>query len=500
MSIVGALLLLVAPLAHGGAAAPATLGWHGCGQGFECASLAVPVDYSAPDAEQVDLAVSRRPADDPAHRIGVLFVNYGGPGDPGSETLRQAASSLPDIVRQRFDVVSFDPRGTGSSRPIDCVDDATFDRLWDDDITPNSPTDLPRFYDGSAASGDFIAGCIARQGEWLAQVGSRNVARDLDRLRAALGESKLNYLGYSYGTVIGAVYAQEFPKRIRTMVLDSVVDLSSTPQQQQDGNTRGFEHALNGFLYDCAARTDCPFHSGGDPRTALFELRDRFENGLTLPSADGRRVGVSEFYVGVVAALYSEETWPILADALNRAVRDGDGTELRLFNDIYTGRRDNGTYNNFQEALAIIGCADRPQPRVSFDEYRRTFERLSARYPFFGRAFAGSPLGCDPRLPKPAAGEDVGDVRTTKAPPILIVGVTHDPATPYAGSIDLRRRIAGSRVLTVESTRHGGFAQGLACVDGAVDRYLASRTLPPRSTRCKGAAPPDFNRAGAGTP
>lgn len=492
MSIVGALLLLVAPVAHGGAATPAALRWRGCGQGFECASLSVPVDYSAPDAAQVDLAVSRRRAGDPAHRIGVLFVNYGGPGDPGSETLRQAASSLPDVVRQRFDVVSFDPRGTGSSRPIDCVDDKTFDRLWDDDITPNSPADLPRFYDGSASSSDLIAGCIARQGRWLAQVGSRNVARDLDRLRAALGESKLNFLGYSYGTVIGALYAQEFPGRIRTMVLDSVVDLSSTPQQQQDGNVRGFEHALNGFLDDCAARTDCPFHSGGDPRTALFELRDRFENGLIVSSADGRGVGVSAFYFGLVAALYSEETWPFLANALSRAARDGDGTDLRRIDDLYTGRRDDGTYNNFQEALGIISCADRPDPRASFEEYRQTFERLSARYPFLGRVFAGGPLGCDPRLPKPARGEDVGDVRTTKAPPILIVGVTHDPATPYAGAVDLRRRLGGSRLLTVESTQHGGFALGLPCVDDAVDRYLLSRTLPPRSMRCKGAAPPAF--------
>ena len=149
------------------------------------------------------------------------------------------------------------------------MDDATFDRLWEDDITPNSPADLARFYNGSASSGDLIAGCIAQQGRWLAQVGSRNVARDLDRLRAALGESKLNFLGYSYGTVIGAVYAQEFPRRIRAMVLDSVVDLSSTPEQQQDGNTRGFEHALNSFLADCAARTDCAFHSGDRKSTRL---------------------------------------------------------------------------------------------------------------------------------------------------------------------------------------------------------------------------------------
>jgi pimeloyl-ACP methyl ester carboxylesterase len=487
-ALVATLVAVPAPLAHGAILrftmrAASRLTWRDCHHGFECATLTVPVDYSAPRGEQVGIAVTREPAADRRHRIGALVINWGGPGDPGTETLQRTAGTLPALVRQRFDVVSFDPRGTGSSRPIDCVDDATFDKLWSSDLTPDRPEDLPSFYDGTAAKVDLVAACVARQGPWLAQVGTRNVARDLDRLRTALGEQKLNFLGYSYGTVLGAVYAQEFPSHLRTLVLDSVVDLSATLQQQQEGNAQGFEHALNAFLAKCTADSSCAFHSGGDPRGALNRLRDQFEAGLTIQTADGRRVGQSEFYVAIIAALYSENLWPLLADALRSAV-DGDGTELRLINDAYTGRRPDGTYNNFQEALGVISCDDRPVPRVSFDEFRATFERYRAQFPFLGPVFGGGPIGCDPRLPKPPPGVDLGDVRATGAPPTLIIGVTHDPATPYSGAIDMRSRIEGSRVLTVESTRHGGYAQGLSCVDDVVNRYLVRRKLPAKQARC----------------
>ena len=485
---------LVTALIGGGAivgsaragATPASglLTWTKCHSGFECATLDVPVDYRHPDGEQVGIAVIRKRATDLAHRIGSLVINFGGPGDPGTETLRLAIKTLPAEVRRRFDIVSFDPRGTGSSRPVDCIDDKTFDRLSSIDSTPDSPAELQKYYDGSVSDVDVIAACIARQGAWLADVGTRNVARDLDRLRIALGERRLTYLGYSYGTVLGAVYAQEFPDNIRALVLDGAVNLSSSAQDQLVRNTAGFEHALGAFLANCAADRSCSYHSGGRPRAALLRLRDRFEGGLTLPAADGRRVGVSEFYVTLLAALYSEQSWPILADALHGASANGDGTLIRLVNDAFSGRRANGTYNNLQEAIGIINCDDRPAPRVSFDSFRSTFDQLSSKYPFFGRVLAAGPTGCDPRLPKPAAGETIGDLHAADAPPILIVGTTHDPATPYAGALDLQRRIASSRLLTVEATQHGGYAQGSVCVDTAVDHYLLQLVLPPRGSRC----------------
>jgi pimeloyl-ACP methyl ester carboxylesterase len=478
-----------------GAAAPASetarvprsaspLEWERCGGGFQCATLTVPVDDADPGAGDVPIAVTRRPADDPDSRVGSLVVNYGGPGDAGTETIRFAADSMPPEIRRRFDIVSFDPRGTGRSRPVDCVDDETFERAWSEDPTPNGLDELPDFYDGTSSGVDLVAECISNHGDWLARVGTRNVARDLDRLREALGDPKLNFLGYSYGTVIGAVYAQEFPQRIRSMVLDSAVDLSASMARQQLDNAAGFEAALDEFLADCAPRKSCAFRSDGDPMQALEELRGRFESGSKIAGNDDREVGVSEFYTALLTALYSPSDWSFLADALHRAAVDDDGSGLQILSDIYAGRRDDGTYTNLQEVIGVVVCDDQPEPVPSFDEFRASYAELTRDYPFFGAVLGGSPLGCDPRLPAPHADEVLGDVQAPGAPPVLVIGTTKDPATPYAGAQDLQDRIAGSRLVTVDGTRHGSYATGNTCVDGIVDRYLIALRVPKTDPRC----------------
>jgi pimeloyl-ACP methyl ester carboxylesterase len=465
------------------AAASDSLHWTPCRGGFECARLVVPVDYSTPNGATVGIAVTRRPAGDSSRRIGALFVNFGGPGVPSGDTLRQAAPGLPKFLRDRFDLVSFDPRGTGDSRVIDCVSDSTFRRYLADDPTPSGVADLPPFYDGSASSVDLVGGCIQRQGSWLAHVGTRDVARDVDRFRAALGERTIGYLGFSYGTVLGAVYAQEFPHHIRTMVLDSAVNLSDNPVSELEQNTEGFEHALDSFLDDCTINPDCALTAGANPRSELLHLRDEFERGETVATTDGRSIGVSEFYVSLIAAMYTPQLWPVLARALQGAAQ-GNGTRLEQLTDSYVGIRPDGKYNNQLEAIGIILCDDRPDSKVSFAEFRSTFEALRLNYPFFGPLFAGAPLGCDPRLPAPSPSEILGDVRAEDAPPILVVGVTNDPATPYTGAEDLVTRLRGSRLLSLEGTRHGGFAQGSACVDAAVERYLVTKKLPTPDTLC----------------
>jgi pimeloyl-ACP methyl ester carboxylesterase len=472
-----------APSVH--AATSASLRWHQCAKSFECASLPVPVDYSAPTGETVDVALIRAPARVPNARVGTLVVNFGGPGDAGTETLPLAISTFPAEIRDRFDVVSFDPRGTGLTRPIDCIDDRTSDQLEAEDPTPDDVADLERFYAGTNTDVDVNAACIAKYGSWLAAVGTRNVARDLDRIRAALGERTLNYLGYSYGTVLGAVYAQEFPTRVRTMVLDGAVDLSSSAEAEQRGNAAGFEHALDAFLDWCAARESCPYHSDGDPRGALEALRNRFETGITMPAGEGRRAGADTFYLALVVALYDKANgWPALAAGLARATR-GDGTVLQILADTFLGRDGNGHYNSLQESIGMIRCADVRTPMPSFPEYRATFDELTRDYPFLGALVASGPAGCDPRLPQPAADAVLGDVRAADVKPVLIVGTTNDPATPYDGALDLQRRIARSRVLTFDSTEHGAYGRGVPCIDDAVDRYLLTTRLPRAGTRCE---------------
>lgn len=468
----------------GPAAARGTIRWQSCGDRFECARLDVPVDDAAPDGPPVSVALIRAPARDPRHRVGTLVVNFGGPGDAGTETLPRAIDRFPAVIRDRFDIVSFDPRGTGGSRAIDCIDDSTTDVLAAEDPTPDDLGELERFYTGAHTAVDVEKACIDRYGEWLAAVGTRNVARDLDRIRAALGVRRLDYLGFSYGTVLGALYAQEFPRRIRTMVLDGAVNLSATPSEEQTANASGFEGALDRFLRWCAGDDGCRF-GDGEPRAALTRLRDRFEAGLVVPGGDGRGVGIATFYLALVAALYDRhDGWPALALALERASR-GDGAVLQYLADTYLGRDEDGHYNVLQEAIVPIRCADQRRPVVDFPEYRTAFERLRDAYPFFGALVGSTQTGCDPRLPVPEPGAEVGDVQAAPDAAVLIIGTTGDPATPYTGALDLASRIQGSRVLTFVSAEHAAYGRGVACIDDAVDRYLLTRRLPRAGTRCR---------------
>jgi pimeloyl-ACP methyl ester carboxylesterase len=495
VALVALVLFTLAPLldfvdASGAAVSDTTIHWRGCGHAFQCGSISVPVDYASPDGRQTRIAVTRQRALDPEHRIGSLVINFGGPGDPGTDTLRRFVAEVPKQIRERYDLVSFDPRGTGKSHPIDCIDDATTDKLLAVDPTPATNAALRAFYDGTEGGIDVVQACVDRYGSWLARLGSRNVARDLDLLRTALGERTLTYLGFSYGTVIGSVYAQQFPERVGRFVLDGPVDLSATSATDLDDSTAAFEHALDAFIAHCAHDHTCAFRSGGRPRAAVSKLHDRFERGLTLPAyrdngrRSRRRAGIAAFDTAIVSALYDQDFgWPNLADALELATR-GDGTLLQLLADSYNGRSSDGTYDSIGESSGLIVCADQPDPMESFESYVAEYDRAAHDYPFLGAFLTDVPLGCDARLPKPADNELLGDVRVSGVAPILVVGTTDDPATPYSGAQDLVGRIEGSRLLTFVSTEHTAYTKN-TCINGAVDRYLLSGRLPREGTRCR---------------
>ena len=342
--------------------------------------------------------------------------------------------------------MSFDPRGTGGSHAIDCVSDKVADRLYAADPTPTTDAELRAFYEGTEGDVDFIAGCIAKNGSWLARVGSRNVARDLDRLRAALGSDRLNYLGYSYGTVIGSVYAQEFPERVGRMVLDGPVDFSADQEGDLDDATASFERALDA---SCASARppSCSFQSGGHPRAALRALRDRFENGLTLPTygRDGRRArepGSPRSTPACSPGSTTRSSAGRISPTRCSSARRGDGTFLQVLADSYNGRNRDGTYDSLGESSGIILCADQPDPLETFDQFVDEYHQAQKDYPFLGGFMTDVPIGCDPRLPQPSETEVLGDVRVSGVEPVLVVGTTGDPATPYHGAKELVGRIA----------------------------------------------------------
>ena len=467
-----------APPSSSPVAAPAApLSWSPCEEGFSCATLQVPLDEDDPSAGEVDLALTRLPASDPASRIGSLVVNPGGPGASAVDYLQAAWPALPEQVRARFDLVAFDPRGVGRSAPVRCATTAELDRWFALDPSPDDRAELAELERGSES---LTAGCERESGDLLPHVSTAEAAADLDRVRAAVGDERLTYLGYSYGTSLGAAYLDRFPDRVRAMVLDGALDPTLTWDRLLEGQARGFDAALAAFLDDCE-RSRCAFRQevDGDVGRAFDRLVARVERA-PLPGDAARTLGPGELTLAVGAGLYSREHgWPALAEALAAAQR-GDGSALLALNDSYLDRRPEG-YSNLSESNLAVNCLDRPWPRDTA-AYTALAERVARDAPRFGPAIALSGLPCSDwpvppvAQPQPVTGEG--------APPVVVIGTTGDPATPYAWSVALADQLESGVLLTVRGDGHTAYREGApACLLAPVDAYLLTAT-PPEPTTC----------------
>jgi pimeloyl-ACP methyl ester carboxylesterase len=467
----------------GATAAPAGLqryygqkvSWSDCGQGFQCARVAVPLDYDDPDGEQIKISVVRLPAT--GDRIGSLLVNPGGPGGSGIEYARSAEYIVSKEIRARFDIVGFDPRGVGESSPVRCLSGSELDRHVGLDATPDEESEVSALERSARA---FAEGCQAKSGKLLPHVGTVNAARDMDVLRAVLGDEGLTYLGKSYGTLLGAVYAHLFPDKVRALVLDGAVNPSLDPLESSEAQARGFEVALEAFLKDCFEDASCPFDSR-ELDGALEEfsaLMRRIDARPLRNRTDARPVTEAWAMLGVATPLYDRGSWPVLRQAIAQALA-GDGTTLISTADLLIGRRPDGTYSNQTEANTAINCVDRVYPR-DIDAYRRAAE--STESPRFGAYIAWGSLPC---AYWPVKGDDTGRRITAEgAPPIVVIGTTRDPATPYEWSQALSTQLRSGRLITYEGDGHTAYKTGSACVDRLVDRYLISRTAPADGVRC----------------
>jgi pimeloyl-ACP methyl ester carboxylesterase len=465
----------------------ASIAWADCGGGWECGTLTVPVDWAAPTADAVPLSVVRRPADVPGERVGALVVNPGGPGTAGTAHLRASLRRLPEVLKQRFDLVSWDPRGTGDSRAVDCVDD---DYLDFGTFLPAVPDNAEKLAVTRRYNRTFARGCVERSGAYARQVGTRNTARDLEAIRIALGEPQLNYLGFSYGTILGITYAQMFPGAIRTMVLDGPPDywLSSADYAYQQAT--GFKQALDAFLGWCEADGSCALRDAGPPREAFDGLLARV-SAAPLPGSYTTATGEtgtgslsgSLFATAVLSMLYDRRGWPILGRALRSLAVDDDSGPLLALADSYLHRAPDGSWDSLVEANAVISCVDRPdrKPRNAARELADVAQFQSQLPPWGGSWAVSTCAG----MPKPARGDTLGDVRVTGAPPIVVIGTTGDPATPYAGAVAMVARIAGSTLLTFDSTEHTAYGtQRSSCIDELVDAYFVDLAVPPPGASC----------------
>ena len=455
-------------------AAAAGLRWRSCGAGLECATLTVPVDHADPTGPTVGLAVIRQPARDPQARIGSLVVDPGGPGGSGVDYVRQAIWAMDPTVRDRFDVVGFDPRGTGASRAVDCGYD--MDRYYDLEATPRDDAGWDALVRGSA---DYAAACAVAQGDWLTRVGTDETVRDLDLLRAALGDDRLTYLGYSYGTLIGSEYAAAFPERVRALVLDGPIDPALPAAESQFAQAVGFETVLDNFLRWCDRRS-CAFGRGSASTGAALTALDAKVRRAGLPVGPGpRTLSHTEFQIGISTALYGgRPEFPALAAAL-AASAAGDGTDLADLADAYTQRSPSGVYGTIQDGFFAVSCLDGP-PIGTVDDVRALYDRTALAAPRLGAGIVSNALVC---AQWPVAARSDGPPAVPPGLGILVVGTTQDPATPYSGAVALAERL-DAPLLTVDGDAHTAFDAGIPCVDDRVVRFLLTARRPAHDLRC----------------
>ncbi|MFF5324555.1 alpha/beta hydrolase [Janibacter hoylei] len=443
------------------------LQWGECERGDgECAELEVPMDYDDPDGETIKIAVLRIKAKGKA--AGSLVVNPGGPGGSGVEYAAAADFVVSDQIRKSFDVVGFDPRGVARSHPVDCLDDAGMDRYLAKDPTPD--TDDERTADDEAQK-EFADGCEDKTGELLGHVSTADAARDMDVLRAALGDGKLTYLGKSYGTYLGATYAELFPDRSGRLVLDGVIPPDASSEEVVIGQAKGFDTATKAWAQDCVD-DDCPLGSSvDDVVTSVQDLLEELDE-QPLPASAGIELTEGWATWGIAQALYDQGMWSQLTDALE-AAQDGDGGPLSELGRTYAGRDSGGEYaSNLLEALPAVNCLDRPEKDVDQDAL---VDKAVEAAPIWGRALS-SESPCS-QWPVDATNTP-HKVDAKGADPILVVGTTRDPATPYEWAQRLHEQLADSALITHEGDGHTAYMRQNSCVDNAVDQYWLTGVTP----------------------
>lgn len=462
--------------------APPALTWRACSAPFQCSSIKVPLDWANPTAgPTVSLALIRLPASgSPSERIGSLFVNPGGPGASAVDFARSIQQILPSEVLARFDVVAFDPRAVGQSQPLQCLSGPQMDAYLASDPVPSTPAQINSVISEDQA---FAAGCAADYGTaFLEHIDSDTAARDMDYIRQAVGDAKLTYLGYSYGTFLGAQYANLFPTHIRALILDGAVDPALDGLTFDAQQAVGFDGELQDFFKSCTG--SCAFASGGNPQAAFTTLENQI---IATPLKVGsRELDQGLFLDGVADALYSPASWNALASALQQAV-NGNGSALLAMSDDLTDRNSNGTYDSLTSSGPAIDCIDSSYP-TDVAAYQQAAASAARQAPIFGAAIVWSSLQCAywpvPSVIKPAP------VTAPGAPPILVVGTTGDPATPYGQAVSLAHELSSGVLLTHTGFGHTSLGQASSCVQNVEDTYLINLTLPASGSVCGASGSP----------
>jgi pimeloyl-ACP methyl ester carboxylesterase len=456
------------------------LAWSDCGSNL-CAQLTVPIDYAHPGGDTLKLAVLKVPAKNPPKRIGSLVVNPGGPGGSGYDYAKHADDGIvTSAVRAAYDIVGFDPRGVGRSSPITCLNNRELDSFLGGDPTPDNKVEEQHLADVAKT---FADKCRANGGPLLGHVSTIEAAKDMDVLRAALGETKLDYLGKSYGTFLGATYADLFPTKVGRFVLDGAIDPNLSSSQVNEGQAVGFETETRAYVQDCVRRGGCPL--GGSLDSGMQKLRDFLKSldSRPLPLNDKYVKGLTEGWgsLGIAVAMYDQGLWSQLTDALRSAL-GGDAGPLMNLADAYAYRNSSGAYDgNLMQVIYAVNCLDRSDSR-DLAHYESEASSLSAKAPTWGPFLAWSTVPCG-YWPVPANNAPK-KITATGSGPIVVVGTTRDPATPYIWAQGLASELENGHLITFNGDGHTAYTRSNSCVDNAVDAYLLAGTVPPAGLRC----------------
>lgn len=451
--------------------------WEPCESQFQCAKVTVPVDYANPDGETIQISALRAPST--GKKIGSLLVNPGGPGASGYDFVKDAAAThFSQPVRDSYDLVGFDPRGVKRSAPVTCMTDAERDaaraKIYDFDTDAGLAA-------ARADSKAIAEQCAAQTGPTLAHIDTQSAAKDLDVLRAVVNDTKLNYLGYSYGTFLGSTYAQLFPNNVGRMVLDGALDPSISNEELTSGQATAFEKAVRTYVGSCQQQKECPLTGGVD--SGVQEIRDLISAVEQTPrtAKDGRVVNATMLVSGLITPLYNDQSWPALTQALEAAMQGDVSLMLRLA-DIGADRSSNGTYtSNSTFAFNAINCLDYPM-NSDTAAMRAEQQRLMQESPTLGYYFAYGGINCQDwpyknvRTPAP--------VEYTGEAPIVVIGTTGDPATPVEWASSLRKQLGNASLLTWKGEGHTAYGRANSCLEDKVDSYLVSGTVPADNTVC----------------
>lgn len=450
--------------------------WTSCGAA-QCGTVTVPLDYANPGGDTVTLQLRKHPATS-GHPVGTLFINPGGPGGSGLDFVDQFVGEAGASILENYDVVGFDPRGVGMSDPVTCLDTTQLDAFVAADPTPDNPAEVKT---AEQLVQELGQGCEQRSGELAAHVSTIEVAKDLDIMRAAVGDDSLTYYGASYGTYIGANYAELFPDQVGRMVLDGALDPALSPQQTNLQQAGGFQGALDAYVADCLHRPDCPLPG---PESAALGRIQSLLNGLDAKPLDtgdsARPLTEALGFYGVAVTLYNKDYWKYLDQGLQAAF-NGDGSVLLTLADAYLSRGPSGYTDNSAEVISAVNCLDHPV-QMSTAAIEKSIPAYTKVSPTFGRVFAWSMIGCAEWPIQPT--QQPLKIDGQGAAPIVVVGTTRDPATPYAWAKALAGELRSGVFLSRDGDGHTGYGMGNSCIDDTINSYFTDGTVPPDGKSC----------------